>query len=335
MNILKQKYFFFNRTLAFIPPQLKILYTFGFTALATERVSSVRGNARQVVSNPHTAKTKAWRLLKNRRWSNVIPQLLVQLQFITAESILCLDFSDFHGWQILTFAIQTHRGRAIPVYFDIIRYPITEKSQNIFIVSAIERLVSFVGCRPKLVMDRGFACPHILKHLAQEGHLFVVRVKGCKQFRTWQHRLFKACHTSKKDQRIRGYTKQLRLVVSDKLKGMKEPWYLVTNDLTSTREEIVTDYYHRFEIEEFFKDAKWLCGLEWVRFLKMQSMAAVLWFVILGLWFVETLRTVVTEPRWKNHHRVSFNRFIVELIQREKNHLVRQYCQAEEVVRYG
>lgn len=335
MSILKQKWAFFNRTLSFIPLQLHTLYVFGWQALATERVTSLRGNARQVVGNPHTAKTKAWRLLKNRRWRSVIPALLVDLKLITPASIVCLDFSDFHGWQVLTFAVQTHRGRAIPVYFDIIRYPITEKSQNIFIVSAIEQFVTIVGCRPKLVMDRGFACPHILKHLAQEGHLFVVRVKGCKQFRNWQNRLFKARNTRNNDQRIRGYTKQLRLVVSDKLKGMKEPWYLVTNDFSSTRAEIITDYYHRFEVEEFFKDAKWLLGLEWVRFLKQQSMANVLWFVILGLWFVETLRVLVAEPPWKNHHAVSFNRYVYELLQREKNALVAQYCQVEEVVRYG
>lgn len=335
MNILKQKHVFFNRTFSLIPPQLQRLYTFGFHALAGEHVTSMRGNARQVVENTNTAKTKAWRLLKNRRWRSVIPSLLVDLQLVTVDSIVCLDFSDFHGWQILTFAMQTHHGRAIPIYFDIIKYPITEKSQNIFIVSAIEQFVAIVGCRPKLVMDRGFACPHILKHLAKQGHLFVVRVKGVKQFRNFQNRLFKARNTTKNDQPIRGYMKKLRLVVSDKLPRMKEPWYLVTNDVESTREEIVTDYYHRFEIEEFFKDAKWLFGLEWVRFLKQQSMANVLWFVVLGLWFIETLRTLVAEPPWKNHHTVSFNRFIWELLQREKNALVAQYCGVEEVVAYG
>lgn len=264
-----------------------------------------------------------------------IPSLLTHLKLVTADSIVCLDFSDFHGWQILTFAIQTHRGRAIPIYFEIIKYPITEKSQNIFIVSAIENCVRLVGCRPKIVMDRGFACPHILKHLATESHLFVVRVKGVKQFRNFQNRLFKVRNTTKNDQRIHGYTKKLRLVVSDKLPRMKEPWYLVTNDFESTREEIVTDYYHRFEIEEFFKDAKWLLGLEWVRFLKATSMANVLWFVVLGLWFVETLRTMLTAPAWKNHHAVSFNRFIWELLQREKNQLVWQNWTEKEVVLYA
>ena len=64
-------------------------------------------------------------------------------------------------------------------------------------------------------------------------------------------------------------------------------------------------------------------------------MAAVLWFVIIGLWFVETLRTGVSAPAWKNHHQVSFNRLAYELLQREKNQLAVQYCQAAEVVSYA
>lgn len=141
MHILKQKHVFFNRTFSLIPAQLSTLYAFGFWALTCERVTSMRGNARQVVENTNTAKTKAWRLLKNPRWRSVIPSLLVDLKLVTDASIVCLDFSDFHGWQILTFAMQTHHGRAIPIYFDLLRYPITEKSQNIFIVSAIEQFV--------------------------------------------------------------------------------------------------------------------------------------------------------------------------------------------------
>lgn len=309
MNILKEKVVFFNQVFPYIPKQLSRLFSFGFWALSGERVSSVRGNARLIVANPNTAKTKAWRLLKNRRWKHIIPILLRKFKLVTSDSIVCLDFSDFHGWQILMFAIQTYDGRALPVYFDIIKYPITKNSQNIFVVETIERFVSIVGCRPKLVMDRGFACPHIIKCLAQKSHPFVVRVKGMKEFVSTKNHWFIARNTSKNDQRVFGYNHVLRLVVSDKKNGMKEPWYLITNDFTSTREEIISDYYHRFEIEEFFKDAKWLLGLEWVRLLRIQSMLVVLWFVILGLWFLYILQAKLRVPQWKNHHAVSCNRY--------------------------
>jgi hypothetical protein len=317
MNILKEKVQFFNRSLVKVPKKLEKLYRFGFWALSGERITSIRGNARQIIANKHTAKTKAWRLLKNRKWAQVIPALLRHLKLVLCHSIVCVDFSDFHGWQILTFAVQTKKGRAIPVYFEIIKYPITKDSQNIFIVSAIEHFVEIIGFRPKLVMDRGFACPHIIKYLARERHPFVVRVKSIKQFRNWQNRLFKAKNTMKKDQHVRGYGRKLRLVISDKLKGVEQPWYLITNDFTSTRNQIVTDYYHRFEIEEFFKDAKWLLGLEWVRFLKLQSITNVFWFVILGIWFLALLPQPHEKDTSDNHHDLSFLRFAFETFQRE------------------
>jgi len=53
----------------------------------------------------------------------------------------------------------------------------------------------------------------------------------------------------------------VKLKTSDKA---KEPWYLLTNDLNLTAEQVIDVYYHRFEIEEVFKDAKHLFGLEYV-----------------------------------------------------------------------
>lgn len=326
MSILKQKVNFFNTTLHHIPKQLIILYRFGFWALTEQRITSIRGNARQLVKNPHTAKTKAWRLLKNHRWKSVIPKMLQPFRLVTGRSVICLDFSNFHGWQVLTFALQTRSGRAVPVYFEIIKYPITENSQNIFIVRAVERFVAFVGCRPKLVMDRGFACPYIIQQLAQRRHLFVVRIKACKQLtKAEKNLLFKARHTSLDDQRVRTYEgHRLRLIVSDKKEGTKERWYLITNDFTATRDELMADYYHRFEIEEFFKDAKWLLGLEWVRLFKLNSITTLLWFVVLGMWFVEFVRKNLTLPAWKNHHNLSVVRLVYETLQRETHALLAQ-----------
>ena len=327
MNILKQKLIFFNRTVTLIPPKIRNLYTVGFWALSLQRISSVRGNMRQLVNNPNTAKTNAWRLLKNKTIAQSLPTLLPHFTLVSPGSIVALVFSDFHGWQILTFAVQTHQGRAVPVYFEIIRYPIQKDSQNIFVVSAIGRFVKLVGCRPKLVMDRGFACPHIIKYLADLSHPFVVRVKGIKQFRNWQNRLFKARNTSKSDQLIYGYYRRLRLVVSDKLSGMKEPWYLVTNDVAGTREEVVTDYDHRFEIEEFFKDAKWLVGLEHLRLKTKRGMVVLLWFVVLGMWFTELLRQLDQLPDWKKKDQLSFNRYVFEQLQLATNQLVFQWLE--------
>lgn len=42
-------------------------------------------------------------------------------------------------------------------------------------------------------------------------------------------------------------------------------------------------YYHRFEIEEVFKDTKQLFELRWLSFVRPTSLKVVLWLVFLGI----------------------------------------------------
>ena len=327
MNILKQKLIFFNRTNQHIPKQLQKLFLFGCQALANQPVVSLRGNARQHIANFNTAKSKAYRLLSNSRWLIVFPRLLKQAGLVSERSVIALDFSTFGSFQILTFAVQTGLGRALPVYFEIIRYPIAKDSQNIFICEAIESFVEAVGCRPKLIMDRGFACPHILKILAQLSHPFVVRIKSIKTLTSAEQQLiFSAKQAPTNDLSVFVYGHVLRLVVSDNPANGNEPWYLITNDTVSVRTSIIIDYYHRFEIEEFFKDAKWLQGLENLRVKKIQSMAVVLWFVILGWWFMARLEITTPVVQGKHaHDKLSYPRLIAEAILREQQTVIQQH----------
>jgi len=77
----------------------------------------------------------------------------------------------------------------------------------------------------------------------------------------------------------------------------KEPWYIVTNDLEASAEEVTEIYYHRFEIEEVFKDAKHLFGLEYIQFKKPERLTTVLWFVMLGMWLHLHLETTLQPSR--------------------------------------
>jgi hypothetical protein len=44
---------------------------------------------------------------------------------LAIELKVAVDFSDFgNGFQVLMFAKQTRKGRALPLYFEILRYPI-------------------------------------------------------------------------------------------------------------------------------------------------------------------------------------------------------------------
>ncbi len=56
---------------------------------------------------------------------------------------------------------------------------------------------------------------------------------------------------------------------------------------------VVQIYYHRFEIEETFRDMKHIWELKRTRFNRPNSVKAILWFVSLGI----ALLYVVTKPR--------------------------------------
>lgn len=86
--------------------------------------------------------------------------------------------------------------------------------------------------------------------------------------------------------------------VTLKTKGKAhEPWYVLTNDLSLSAGAVTTIYYHRFEIEEVFKDAKYLFGLETIQFKLPERLATVLWFVCLGFWLHNRLEQTITSSR--------------------------------------
>lgn len=327
MNIVKQKWDYLNATLDHVPLRVRKLYHFGLKVLAFRKIESLRSNARILDLNWNTAKSKVYRLTKNERIRTVFSQLVRTLHIVKPTDILAVDFSDFgNGFQVLMFAKQTQKGRTVPVYFEVLRYPIEKGSQNIFVIHAIQNLETTIGFKPKLVFDRGFACPSIIRFLESNGHTFYVRIKknkGVTNVHTGT--TFLAKNSRKNDFTINAYYLTLRLVISDKTKNSKERWYLVTNDFKSSRKKIIHIYYFRFEIEEFFRDAKRLLGLEYITFRKETSLAVTLWFVMLGLWFLWHLETVEQQHKnsQKKHHiqrkhmQLSIVRYYLEKIHSE------------------
>lgn len=321
MNIVYQKWSFLNATKRFVPKQISKLYDFGLQVLTARFVVSLRANARLLPLNWHTAKSKMYRLLGNGKISLLFLDLLKSLCLVGEKDIVVVDFSDFgNGFQVLMFAKQTKRGRAIPLYFEILRYPIDEGSQNIFVIQAIKNFSHFLGFKPKLVFDRGFACPYIVKFMARNKYIFLIRIKkkkSAQDIKTMQ--MFLVKDSEKKDRMVWMYSKRLRLIISDQTKGSSEPWYLMTNDFKSSRQTIIDLYYHRFEIEEFFRDAKRLLNLEHVNFQKEISLRNSLWFVLLGVWFFQSLDEQMDENDEKARKtlRLSAIRYFFEKMYQE------------------
>ena len=108
-------------------------------------------------------------------------------------------------------------------------------------------------------------------------------------------------------------------MISDPNGKDEQPWYLITNDLESTREKIIKIYYHRFEIEEFFRDAKRLLGLENLNVKKPLSLEVILWFVILSIWFLWQVRALMTAMDWKlkSAMKLSAVRYCWEMLWRQ------------------
>lgn len=321
MNIVKQKWDFLNTLIPLVPKQAKNLFRFGYEVLVFREIKSLRANSRLASKPWHTAKMNIFRLTANRKVSDIFVSLLRHLSIITSESIIIIDFSDFgNNFQVLTFAVQTRKGRAIPIYFEILRYPIKKGSQNLFIISAIRNFTRITGFKPKLVFDRGFACPAIIRFLAKNQYKFIIRVKKGKSIIDLEtNSKFLACNSLHNDASVFVYDLKLRLIVSDSKADLNEPWYLITNDFLSSREKIIEQYYHRFEIEEFFRDAKRLLGMEYLNFKKSSSLSVILWFAILGMWFVLRLEEKMTEQQYKEKQmlRLSTFRYYFEKIQKE------------------
>lgn len=116
------------------------------------------------------------------------------------------------------------------------------------------------------------------------------------------------------------YSEDMRVVRSSrtlqkKLKA-KEPWFIISNDFSSTREEIIKNYYHRFEIEETFKDIKHIFKNKpnWIK--KISTLKTILIFQIIGIWIFFDLKYLVKSFR-NIKKKLSWIKKVFEKIQAE------------------
>jgi hypothetical protein len=158
-------------------------------------------------------------------------------------------------------------------------------------IDALQTMADRLGFWPKLVFDRGFANESIVEHLSAEGAIFYIRLKG-GNYVECDGQVTSIQGLAHKDARITLFGRTLRVVRSPKSRRAPEPWYILTNDMGSSRNKVVKIYYHRFEIEETFKDTKHLFELHRLKFDRPTSLKMVLWLVFLGI----ALLYSVTKP---------------------------------------
>ena len=278
-------------------------FSFGLQAYALKPFQSVAGNARSVVAHAHTATRKGERLLANIKLAEQFGAIADGLNLVRSSSFVNVDHSDMHGLTALVGAVQTRKGRAIPCMVETtyaLQIPAhskkpkwqalrsamrqARKSQSFtgHTIDALQTMADHLGFWPKLVFDRGFGNESIVEHLQAEGATFYIRLKGGRYVELDGERT-EVKQLREKNTTIQLFGMRLRVIRSPKSRRAKEPWYILTNDFSSSRNKIVKIYYHRFEIEETFKDMKHIFELKRTRLIKPNSLKILLWFVCLGI----------------------------------------------------
>jgi len=302
MDIVAQtKEFVTTRFSPFVTRKHQALFIFGLQALCFTPYKSLGSNARLLIENVNTANAKMFRLVGKKTMVHNFRKILVASGLVNKNSYVNVDFSTFCGFQALVFAVQTHMGRALPVWNNSLTYPIEHAgSQNIFVLEEIKAFGRILGFFPRFVFDRGFWIPCVMKFLLKNRIPFFLRIKAGQHLeweRTTKRRKKKknkarVIGQTTKDARITLFGYHLRLIISPpppeqtnkKKKQNIQRWYILTNDMQATREEILTIYKTRFEIEEAFKDMKHIQDLKVLHLKTIQSFTILLWFATLSLW---------------------------------------------------
>ena len=308
-----------NKIISAVPKKWQKQLQFGLQAYALQAFQSATGNARRVVANPNTAARKSERLLANKRLADHLGTAFDSLSLVRPGNYVNVDHSDMNGLTALVGAVQTRNGRAIPCFVEttysdrlsarkdtsprkkaLRAARAQERRFQSFTGHTIDTLQDFadrLGFWPKLVFDRGFSNESIVTHLAAARATFYIRVKAGRYIEL-DGQWLKIQELKQKDVTIRLYGLTLRVIRSPKDGKNDEPWYILTNDFTSSRNKVVRIYYHRFEIEESFKDLKHILEFRRTRLNKPNSLKVILWLMFLGI----ALLYKVTKPSTHRQH---------------------------------
>lgn len=334
-----------KQLLPYVSKRWQRQFTFGLQAYGLRSFQSATGNARMVAVKPRTGVRKAERLFKNAQLADQLGSVFDSLKFVKPSSFVNIDHSDMNGLTALVGAVQSRKGRAIPcmveaTYSDrlpshedapprkrALRSARTEerrwRSFTGHTIDALQDFADRLGFWPKLVFDRGFGNESIVTHLQAEGAIFYIRLKAGR-YVEYDGQQTKIQQLPEKDVSIQLFGLRLRVIRSPKDGTSEEPWYILTNDMGSNRTKIVRIYYHRFEIEETFKDIKHIFELKRTRLNKPLSLKLLLWFVSIGI----ALLYLVTKPTKQQlisghmKKKISWLRQAYELLQQATNQLL-------------
>lgn len=303
----------------------------GATSLSLQEFGSLNAAGRSIGLNRWTGENRIRRTITDTRLADQLQRLLVAEMFQNRSGYwyCSLDHSQFGPFCIAILAVSVRKGRAIPIWVQV---NLSEAALIAPLLIALEQLLTELhrlapNLSPVLVMDRWFASDKLFTLFEQYGSFFIARTKSDKKIvlpwdPSWWHTPIQ--EISLLETSITYRTHKLRLVRSELRPSMKdpEPWFLLTNlPEEITRTMVLHRYAERFEIEEAFKDVKWLQRLEWQRIRKPEVIRSLLLFAFLGwllLWRYVSPKVTQQTPQKKllPKKRLSWFRLAWEELQR-------------------
>ena len=302
----------------YIPKAKRRRFRLGINQLTLSEFTSLNTAGRRSTANRSTGENRIRRLVDDVQLSDQLQQLLLTEALGSRYGYwyCSLDHSQFGPFCIAVLAVSNRAGRAIPLWVQV---NVSEAALIAPLLTALEELFWFLGeaaphLKLVLVMDRWFASDRLFTLFAEHNISFIARSKGNKLVRLpWDPSWWKEPlgDISNEELEIQYRSHQLRFVRSDYKHGMKgdEVWFLLTNLPTPsskgapdglTRRQILNRYAERFEIEEAFKDVKWLQRLKWQQVRKPEVIRSLLLFIFLGWWL--TWRYIAKQlPKQKTH----------------------------------
>lgn len=271
-------------------------FTTGVSQLALQDFVSLNAAGRMLGGNRWTGESTLRRIVTDTKLTRQIRRLLIVESLGTSRGfVYCsLDHSQFGSFCIAVLALSQRKGRAIPIWCQVnvsvagLIAPLIAALEDLFeLLHSVSPYLKLV-----LVMDRWFASERLMKLIETHELYFIVRSKGDKLVQmpydpSWWREPLGDISQEELPVTYRGH--DLRFVRSHYQDGMKgdEPWFLLTNlPEEMTRHQILNRYAERFEIEEVFKDIKWLQRLEWQQIKKPEVIESLLHFVFLGWWLL-------------------------------------------------
>lgn len=191
---------------------------------------------------------------------------------------LAMDWTTLHeNFMLLSISLITKKGRTIPIAYD--GYKLGGlgfgRSQSTIEENLLKKIIKTLPLQSRkritIIADRGFDRPELAELLISLKVNFVIRVCSGKYITTEGKEVVIAKKMISKGESVDFgniiYTKsrpvELRFIASWD-KGMKDPWFIITNICSEKVKDILHKYGLRWEIESMFKSKKNAqVGLSW------------------------------------------------------------------------